>query len=69
MKRLAGIVGMGAGALIVLAGCSSMMRNNYLGRMGQQTAPNFSLKDLDGNTVQLSDFRGRPVVLTFWAYG
>ena len=30
-------------------------------------APDFTLQDLDGNTVSLSDYRGRPVVLNFWA--
>jgi len=31
------------------------------------TAPDFTLKDLNGNTVKLSDFRGKPVYLNFWA--
>ena len=30
-------------------------------------APDFTLKDLDGNTVRLSDFRGKVVFLNFWA--
>ena len=30
-------------------------------------APDFALKDLSGNTVHLSDFRGKAVVLNFWA--
>ncbi len=30
------------------------------------TAPNWSLKNLDGKTVRLSDFRGKVVVLDFW---
>ncbi len=30
-------------------------------------APDFTLPDLDGNMVRLSDFSGRPVVLNFWA--
>lgn len=30
-------------------------------------APDFELKDLDGNTVHLSDLRGKAVVLNFWA--
>jgi peroxiredoxin len=32
-----------------------------------RAAPEFALPDLDGNTVRLSDFSGRPVVLNFWA--
>ncbi|HTY81160.1 MAG TPA: TlpA disulfide reductase family protein, partial [Dehalococcoidales bacterium] len=31
-------------------------------------APDFKLVDLNGNTVQLSDFRGRPILLNFWTY-
>jgi len=30
-------------------------------------APDFSLQSLDGRTVRLSDFRGKAVVLNFWA--
>jgi len=30
-------------------------------------APNFLLQDLDGRSVRLSDLRGRPVFLNFWA--
>ena len=30
-------------------------------------APDFKLKDLGGRTVRLSDFRGKPVLLNFWA--
>jgi len=31
------------------------------------TAPDFTVVDLDGNEVHLSDFLGKPVVLNFWA--
>ncbi len=34
-----------------------------------RTAPDFSLKDLDGKDVSLSAFRGKPVFLAFWAVG
>ncbi len=30
-------------------------------------APDFTAYDLDGNAVKLSDFRGKPVILNFWA--
>ncbi len=30
-------------------------------------APDFSLKDADGRTVKLSDYRGKIVLLNFWA--
>lgn len=30
-------------------------------------APNFTVTDLDGNTVELYDFLGKPVILNFWA--
>ena len=33
----------------------------------RRTAPDFSLKDINGHTVRLSDFRGRVVLLNFWA--
>lgn len=32
-----------------------------------QMAPDFTLQTLDGKTVHLSDFRGKPVMLNFWA--
>lgn len=32
-----------------------------------EPAPDFRLTDLDGNVVLLSDFRGKTVVLNFWA--
>lgn len=30
-------------------------------------APDFTVYDVDGNAVSLSDFRGKPVVVNFWA--
>jgi cytochrome c biogenesis protein CcmG, thiol:disulfide interchange protein DsbE len=30
-------------------------------------APDFTLKDFDGNEVELSELRGEPVVIDFWA--
>lgn len=30
-------------------------------------APDFTLKDMDGNVHKLSDYRGKPVIINFWA--
>ncbi|WKY44706.1 TlpA disulfide reductase family protein [Eubacteriaceae bacterium ES2] len=37
------------------------------GTMIGQTAPDFMVFDSQGNAVHLSDFKGKPVVLNFWA--
>jgi len=33
-----------------------------------EKAPDFSLEDYNGNTVSLSDFEGRPLVINSWAF-
>lgn len=33
----------------------------------KELAPDFTVIDAEGNSVKLSDFRGKPVVLNFWA--
>lgn len=35
--------------------------------INQRRAPDFSLQDKDGNTVRLSDFKGKKVMLLTWA--
>jgi hypothetical protein len=37
------------------------------GKMIGQLAPGFVLSDINGNTVRLSDFAGRPVMINFWS--
>src|SRR5580704_9424202 len=52
--------------LLILAGCSHPPRE--LKSEGQrQKAPNFLLKDADGNPVNLTDYRGKVVLVNFWA--
>ena len=63
-------------AVLTAAGCMGGSRNFQAGaqstdsgtaRWAGKEAPNFALKDLQGNIVQLSDFRGKPVLINFWA--
>jgi len=48
-----------------VAGCSSPAPAE--GPQVGLLAPDFQFSGLDGQTVSLSDFRGRPVLLNFWA--
>ncbi len=49
-------------ALLVVAGSVSMRRP-----LRPYPAPDFTLRDLRGEPVRLSDFKGKAVVLNFWA--
>ena len=55
--------------MIVLTGCvsSDTETRRYQSPLTDKPAPDFTLRDLKGNQVSLSDFRGQPVVLNFWA--
>ena len=61
-------------ASIIATGCHSSSQKSTASDSGSVVssaastrAPDFSLKDLDGNTHKLSDYRGKVVVLNFWA--
>jgi peroxiredoxin len=51
--------------LLVLAACDGSSSSSQA-EVGD-TAPAFSTRDLDGNTVALRSLRGQTVVLNFWA--
>jgi len=48
-------------AIALLAGCTDR------GAQSDTMASNFSLQDMSGKTVRLSDFKGKVVLLEFWA--
>ncbi len=51
-----------AASVAALGGCAQ-------GLPVGDTAPDFQLRDLSGNTVMLSKERGQPILLCFWAAG
>lgn len=51
------------GTVFLLAGCSS----KTVSKEGLGPAPSFTLPSLDGQEKSLEDFKGRPILLHFWA--
>ncbi len=51
---------------LFLAACSHPPRE-LKSEAQRQNAPNFTLKDADGNPVHLTDYRGKVVLVNFWA--
>jgi thiol-disulfide isomerase/thioredoxin len=66
--------------VVVVAIAAMLIGGQYLAHRGERSgtiaaggpkpgtaAPDFALQSLDGKTVHLSDFRGKAVLLNFWA--
>jgi len=56
---------------LLLAACGDSAKsdkgvNEYAPKIGY-LAPDFQLKDYNGNLIKLSDFKGKPVIINFWA--
>ena len=55
-------------ALVLMLGYGLASKQGNTGNsLLAHEAPNFTLELFDGNTVTLSDLRGQPVVVNFWA--
>ena len=57
--------------LMVLFAIERLSSAGHLGAtradVEDKVAPDFTLQSIDGKTVRLSDFRGKAVLLNFWA--
>jgi peroxiredoxin len=55
-------------AVLFLSGCTKVEnKSNVKLDANRKPAPEFSLKDSDGRTVTLADYKGKVVLLNFWA--
>lgn len=55
--------------ILVLAGCAGTDSRQFVSQVKNKPAPDFELIALDGAKVRLSDQRGKPVLVAFFAYG
>jgi len=58
-----------ATALVILASCTSPIPDDVRvkSEKDRKATPDFALKDVTGATVKLSDYKGKVVLLNFWA--
>ena len=56
-------------ALLATMGCINADGRRFDEQVRNKPAPDFSLTALDGGSVRLSEQKGKPIVLAFFAYG
>ncbi len=59
----------GGFAVVANSGCMAMRTWQLEAKWKGEPAPDFELAALDGGTVTLSEFQGRPMLLSFFGAG
>ena len=66
-RKVAAWLGL-AGLMLCVDGCGSRLNEAHVRKeQDRKGAPDFKLKDASGADVKLSDYRGKVVLLNFWA--
>ena len=66
-SKVAVAVALGAIALFSACSDSQSVRASAKSEKDRKPAPNFTLKDSNGKSVSLADYKGKVVLLNFWA--
>lgn len=56
-------------SVVMSSGCAWLAERRFVSHVQNKPAHDFELTALDGSRVRLSDYRGKPVLLAFWAHG
>ena len=67
--KLLGALALAAVATLIVIGAPVVAKDpqTLTPVTGRPLAPDFDLKDPDGKAVRLADFRGKPLIVNFWA--
>lgn len=66
-SKVAIAIALGSIALVSACSSSQSVRASATAEKDRKPAPNFTLKDANGQSVSLADYKGKVVLLNFWA--